>query len=235
MFEQSASTYSHCSSDDQLYQACLDACIEGIASFPVNKRRNSKGTCNFCHLPQPKAYCKHLVDDYFTTTSLTKRVGTLFTLVEPSVPLLSPPLLLQPQLCSSPSALPPSIAAAMNRSLLHGGPPRGNAGPPRGHQDARSSQDARSNLAVQPAANAGLFKLKKNAVKIVSAAGPAPSAPLPRAPPQAPASALTPAVASLLTSVSSPAPSPVRAQPQSVKEYVYTYVSAFDHCFFERD
>ncbi|CAN9189387.1 unnamed protein product [Alternaria alternata] len=38
-----------------------------------------------------------------------------------------------------------------------------------------ASGDARSNLAVQPAANLGSIKLKKNAVKMVGAAGPVPS------------------------------------------------------------
>ncbi|KAF1847468.1 uncharacterized protein K460DRAFT_275532 [Cucurbitaria berberidis CBS 394.84] len=61
----------------------------------------------------------------------------------------------------------------MNRSLLHGAPPRGAP------QSAWSGQDARSSLAIQPAANAGNFKLKKNAVKIVGAASPRPAVPMP--------------------------------------------------------
>ncbi|KAH7374333.1 hypothetical protein BKA66DRAFT_422782 [Pyrenochaeta sp. MPI-SDFR-AT-0127] len=56
----------------------------------------------------------------------------------------------------------------MDRSILHGAPSKGT--PP----SARASQDARSNLAIQPSANAGSVKLKKNAVKIIGAAGPMP-------------------------------------------------------------
>ncbi|KAH7067795.1 hypothetical protein FB567DRAFT_457859 [Paraphoma chrysanthemicola] len=65
----------------------------------------------------------------------------------------------------------------MNRAPLHGAPvpgqqPRGS--PIRGAIPSFATQDARSNLAVQPAANAGSFKLKKAAVKIVGAASPVP-------------------------------------------------------------
>jgi hypothetical protein len=47
--------------------------------------------------------------------------------------------------------------------------------PPSAAPSAWASGDARSNLAVQPAANLGSIKLKKNAVKMVGAAGPVPS------------------------------------------------------------
>ncbi|KAF2126246.1 hypothetical protein P153DRAFT_323456 [Dothidotthia symphoricarpi CBS 119687] len=69
----------------------------------------------------------------------------------------------------------------MDRRSLHGGPPRGL-------QPRLESQDARSNLAIQPATNATSFKLKKNTVKIVGAASSASNAP-PRA--AAPASSVT--------------------------------------------
>ena len=114
----------------------------------------------------------------------------------------------------------------MNRSLLHGGPVRGNAGPPhvrqdaRPLQDARSPQDARSNLAIQPAASAGTFKLKKKAVRIVSVANPAPHAPLPRAPHQPVAST------SLLTPGSSSALGSAPAKRPSDKEYVSGFMHA---------
>jgi hypothetical protein len=54
----------------------------------------------------------------------------------------------------------------MDRSALRGAhaTPRGPAGMA---QSIYSNQDARSNVAVQPAANTGSVKLKKNAVKIV--------------------------------------------------------------------
>lgn len=66
----------------------------------------------------------------------------------------------------------------MNRAPLHGAPvpgqqPRGS--PIRGAIPSFATQDARSNLAVQPAANAGSFKLKKAAVKIVGAVSPVPA------------------------------------------------------------
>ncbi|KAH7065949.1 hypothetical protein BKA63DRAFT_167973 [Paraphoma chrysanthemicola] len=65
----------------------------------------------------------------------------------------------------------------MNRAPLHSAPvpgqqPRGL--PVRGTTPRFATQDARSNLAVQPATNAGNFKLKKAAVKIVGPASPVP-------------------------------------------------------------
>jgi hypothetical protein len=69
----------------------------------------------------------------------------------------------------------------MDRSVLHGAPPQGRAPTPRGPfglaQSMYGSQDARGNLAIQPATNTGSFKLKKKAVKIVGVA--APSTPFP--------------------------------------------------------
>jgi hypothetical protein len=95
------------------------------------------------------------------------------------------------------------------RSMLHGAPRPGSSMPPHlragrgspsppayGNQDARSGQDARSNFAVQPAANAGKVKLKKAAVKVVAPAAPAPVA-IVRAPAAPPPS--------------SPGPGPVKA------------------------
>lgn len=145
-------------------------------------------------------------------TSPTHAEPSHFLPSPPPSPLQSP----KRQMWPSPPPSSPSVTASMNRSLLHGGPARGNAGPLNGRQDARSPQNARSNLTIQPAANAGIFKLKKNAVKIVSAAGPAPNAPLPRAPPQ-PAG---PAVMSLSTPISSPAPGSAHTQQMSNKKYV---------------
>jgi hypothetical protein len=138
----------------------------------------------------------------------------------PPSPLQSP----KRKMRSSPPPSSPSVTASMSRSLLHGGPVRGNAGPSYGRQDARplqdarSSQNARSNLAIQPATNAGTFKLKKNAVKIISAAAPAPNAPLPIAPSQS----AGPATTSLSTPISSLASSSVQTQQMSNKKYVYT-------------
>ncbi|KAF1925673.1 uncharacterized protein M421DRAFT_423502 [Didymella exigua CBS 183.55] len=93
----------------------------------------------------------------------------------------------------------------MNHSLLQGGPARGHQDS-RSTQDVRSSHDARSNYAVQPAANVGSFKLKKKAVKIVGAAGPAPSAPRSQAPPATTASMPSRAASNFPTLGSSSAP-----------------------------
>ncbi|CAG5178537.1 uncharacterized protein ALTATR162_LOCUS8750 [Alternaria atra] len=67
-----------------------------------------------------------------------------------------------------------------------------------------ASGDARSNLAVQPAANAGSIKLKKNAVKMVGAAGPIPVAP------SRPAASTQPVT-------SSPAQGSVKAEPKATE------------------
>ena len=69
-----------------------------------------------------------------------------------------------------------------------------------------ASGDARANLAIQPAANAGSFKLKKSAVKLVGAAGPVPAT-LSRP------AATTPVALS-------PVPGSVKAQPKAVEGYV---------------
>ena len=35
-----------CTSEDEFYQSGLNACIEGIKNFPVNKRQNTTGVCD---------------------------------------------------------------------------------------------------------------------------------------------------------------------------------------------
>jgi hypothetical protein len=114
----------------------------------------------------------------------------------------------------------------MDYSRWHGAPPgaprgmlsQGPAGPPsRGslgtipQNPQMASGDARANLAIKPAENAGNFKLKKNAVKMVGAARPAPAT---SSRPAAPT--LGPQVASSL------APGSVKAQPQAAEGYVPT-------------
>jgi hypothetical protein len=79
-----------------------------------------------------------------------------------------------------------------------------------------ASGDARANLAVQPAANAGTFKLKKNVVKIVRAARSAPATPR--------SAAATPPVAS------SPALGSVRAQPKAAEGYLLLGNKACELC-----
>jgi hypothetical protein len=120
------------------------------------------------------------------TSPVAKCAVDLFTPVDASHSLPSPPQ--SPTRQQWPTQ-PPSASQAepvnMDRSYLHGGPMRGNTGPAnnlenvRPSQDARYSQDARGNLAVQPATIPGTLKLKKAAVKIVTPAGPAPGARLP--------------------------------------------------------
>ncbi|KAF1357207.1 hypothetical protein EJ07DRAFT_129666 [Lizonia empirigonia] len=79
-------------------------------------------------------------------------------------------------------------------------------------QDARSSQEARSNFPIQPAADSGTFKLKKKAVKIVGAAGSAAGAPLSQPSSRLVAPVSKPTMTSLSTPVSPPAPGLVKVQ-----------------------
>ncbi|KAF3033884.1 hypothetical protein E8E12_002822 [Didymella heteroderae] len=84
---------------------------------------------------------------------------------------------------------------------------------------ASSSQDARGNFAVQPAANVGTLKLKKNTVKIVSAAAPALSAPRPRVPPSTSVAVAMPVRAAAPLPTPDPSPTPGLVAPQaSAKE-----------------
>lgn len=111
--------------------------------------------------------------------------------------LISPPVSPAREEVVRHTSPPPLSSAAINmdRSRYMIAPPA-----------ASPSGDARSNLAVQPAASAGKLKLKKNAVKIVGAAGPIPTTPSRFAPP-------APSV------TSSPAPGSVKTMPQAVEGY----------------
>ena len=145
-----------------------------------------------------------------TPTTTIERAVTPPIQQEPAISLISPPA------TPRQTSLRPQ-AVIMNRSPLHGAPVRGQAPPPRGpargNQPSFGTQDARSNLAVQPSTNAGSFKLKKNAVKIVGAAAPAP-------PPNTPFRAAAPAPATTSAVGSSPAPGPVKAKPKEARQYV---------------
>ncbi|KAJ4985507.1 hypothetical protein SVAN01_08978 [Stagonosporopsis vannaccii] len=166
MFQQTLDSLANRSQggDDKFYEQHLDACVEGIKKFPVTKRLISFG-------------------NHFPILPFAAGVVTSPAPVDPAISLPLPPQSPPREPRSSPDGQSPTVAAKMDHSSLHGGPARKNVNLPSIHpftrlsQDVRSSQDARSNLAVQPAANAGTFKLKKNAVKIVSAAGPSPSLP----------------------------------------------------------
>ena len=91
--------------------------------------------------------------------------------------------------CKTDSAL---TASPMDRSSLHGAPPRGPTGGPPRHR----MQDARANLAVQPATPPAKISMKKAAVKVVRPSGNPVPAPAP-----------TP------TSAPSPVPAPAPATP----------------------
>lgn len=136
-----------------------------------------------------------------------KRAPKTPTKLEPAYSLLSPPP--SPPQTSPP---PPLSPVTMDRTSLHSAPerklpPHMRAGP----RPAFGNQDARSNFAVQPADNTGSLKLKKKAVKIVGAAGPAPSTPRQALRAPAPSSTCsTPAVAS-------PVAGPVKAEPKEVE------------------
>jgi hypothetical protein len=96
---------------------------------------------------------------------------------------------------------PPSTNT-MDRSRYMSAPPAASPG--------RASGDARSNLAVQPAANTGSLKLKKNAVKIVGAAGPIPTTPSRPVPPT-------------LSVTSSPASGSVKAISKLPERYAFLF------------
>jgi hypothetical protein len=223
-----------CNSADKVYRSLLDACIEGIEKFPVDRRQQSRGTCtSFLRLSAclPLTDCKFLIataqPNNNTTAATTAYIVDIQNLERATTPplqqtcatsLISPPH--TPRHSISPTR---SVAfdATMNRGPLHGAPVRSQAPPPRGpargapraygNQDVRGNaqpaygnQDARGNFAVQPAAATGTFKLKKAAVRVIGAAGSTPSAP---------------AVGS------SPVPGPVKAKPEEVKRYVLPITS----------
>ena len=180
-------------SADGLYSSSFDACVEGIQNFPVTKRRGSVGKCSSSYLISSLLLTLTVLEGtHFIVPTVAKRA------VNSPSPVTSPPPPPSPQspMWSSPPSTSSSVTASMNRSSLHGGPARG---PQNSSQDARSSQNARSNFAVQPTANAGTFKLKKNVVKIVSAAGPVPTATRPPAPSPTPAAMTAGAAAPLST------------------------------------
>ncbi|KAI8942129.1 hypothetical protein NX059_000220 [Plenodomus lindquistii] len=214
-------------SEDKLYRACLNACITGIEQLPVNKRHvvaltthnntnyPSSLPTNLSAIPTQPAYAEH--------------IAVSAALPLPLLPVRS--VISEQELDSTPHS-PQQPPAAMNSSkyaALHGAPPQG----PRSMQPGGSqatpthlrgavpaqaqapqafanapplwgSQDARSNLAVQPAADAGTLKLKKKAVKIVGVAAPLPTTSQP-----------TPAP----TPAPSPAPGPVMGTPKETESY----------------
>ncbi|KAF1938088.1 hypothetical protein EJ02DRAFT_458169 [Clathrospora elynae] len=187
-------------SENKLFEACLDACIEGIENLPVDRRDSATPTLN-----------NHISTNTNTDTTL---VATSHAAPDPAASLLSPPP--SPSKVPQPPASPPrspTPPAAMERSELHGAPPTAPQGlqsvPPhlRGslQQPSWGPQDARSNLAVQPDANMGSMKLKKNAVKIVGAAPVLTTSTASR-----PAAPSTPVA-------SSPAPGSVKAQPKETE------------------
>ena len=188
MFRQD-SVASWRSNKHELYQRDLNECIEGVANFPVTKRQTPAGACSM-----PLSLLLLLLTitaGGHLTSPVAKCAVDLFTPVDASHSLPSPP---QSPTRQQWSTQPPPNSQTeppnMDRSYLHGGPMRGSAGPARGSENVRPSQDARvfqdagEHLAVQPASNPGSLKLKKAAVKIVTparqASGPAPGPPVHR-------------------------------------------------------
>lgn len=215
-------------SEGNLYETCLDACIEGIKRLQLDTRHGSHGEY------------KSLSPGRLTRLPVANRASLLATLESndqnlakanhknspnptyqfaafspiqqaPALSLLSqhpsPSSFIFLPATGSPLhlALPTVV---MNHSLLHEAPSRG--APVSGW----GSQDARSNLAIQPAANVGSIKLKKNAVRIVGAAGPT-SRLLPRASTPVPPMA------------SSPALGPVKANSKETPGYVFNHSSEY--------
>jgi hypothetical protein len=182
-----------CISKDEVYQALLDACIEGIVNFPVEKRqRRISGKCTSLQFRPSTCLPSQQPSTHSTTT--TSPIDTSNSTGDdcpispplqhsPTTTLISPPP--TPKHVDTASLTrSPAPDAAMNRAPLHGAPVRGQAPPSRGPscdgppsygaQPAYGNQDARGNLAVQPATTTGSFKLKKAAVKMVKAAAPTP-------------------------------------------------------------
>ncbi|KAF2852637.1 hypothetical protein T440DRAFT_32497 [Plenodomus tracheiphilus IPT5] len=209
-------------SEDKLYQACLDACIAGLEKLPVDTRQVFGLTTNN---NTDTADCP-------ADTSITPAETVQIAVPPASTALSFASSILQQRPDAIPHSPSPPLEA-MNQSKyagLHGTPPRAPRGPPpRGPQatppphlrrpappqaqaspalaynvPAWGAQDARSNLAIQPAADPGSLKLKKKAVKIVGAAAPAPMA-------------STPATAPATTFP--PVPAPVTGKPKESESH----------------
>lgn len=227
-------------SEDKLYQVCLNACIDGIRGLEIDKRRTEVDgmfgifftcRCTFLLLnlrtAEPKLDNKPSADLHLHINLEGSRTSPIK--FGPATSLLSPPPSPSRVVAgksSTSSAHLPLLTTGMERSvhaMLHGAPPTGGGrnGPPRGPHAAQprastvaspswGTQDARSNLAVQPAENAGTFKLKKNAVKIVGAASTTPSA------------LTTPSIVAPAAPIGSspPAPGPVKAQFKQTEGFV---------------
>ncbi|KAH9867906.1 hypothetical protein IAQ61_007210 [Plenodomus lingam] len=186
-------------SEEKLYQACLDACIAGLENLPVDKRQAVPLAVN--NNSDPTTFSANNTN--ITAIGSTKPgQGTVET-DSAKVPLGAN--LCDQQLHATPSSTA-GCAEVMDQSKYantHGTPPKGprsiqsqghQAKPPslRPTTPAQASQvfgrppppswgtqDARSNLAIQPAAGVSTTKLKKKTVKIVGAAAPSNTAPKP--------------------------------------------------------
>ena len=207
-------------SEDKLFEACLNACIEGIQSFQVDKRQGSCGMCKF-HSPETRLPVTDIGPSATRAPNNNTRTGVLDSTTKLAVTSLNKRV---PAAClPSPPPSPPSFCifqptslfshsltstTTMNRSVLYGAPVWG---PP---PSRWGNQDERSNLAIQPDTNSSHVKLKRNAVKLVGAAASTSSA-SPRS--TAPASPI----------VSSPIPGPVRAQPTKIDGYVVLLIVCF--------
>ncbi|KAL6705161.1 farnesyl cysteine-carboxyl methyltransferase [Coniothyrium glycines] len=175
-------------SEDKLFQACLNACIHGIENIVVDKWRASTVRTT------PPQHSSQAVDKELDLA--------LESPCLPSPPQSPPPPPPPPQPDPSLPAIDTlqqslSSAAAMNRASLHRAPSVGRpsappttmrgpnssaqqGGPLQGSRHAQTTPSttpkvasSSQNLAVQQTAHSGALKLKKKAVKVVGAASPA--------------------------------------------------------------
>lgn len=194
------------STNNKLYQACLEACIDGIESFPVDKRSSSEcklsltspvrstpsTDCIFsAALPHRSPSTKQNTESAAFTEIASTSLADLCTTSSLPSPPLSPS---RTGFCKQLSSIlfsPP--LAAMERSRYADTPIRSKEPPSQGSLNAplrgpssalpsmtsgtSALQNAHNNLATQPVASTGKSKVKKSAVKIVGPVGHVPVAP----------------------------------------------------------
>ncbi|KAL6150234.1 farnesyl cysteine-carboxyl methyltransferase [Exserohilum turcicum] len=172
------------STNNKLYQACLEACIDGIESFPVDKRSSTA-------LPHRSPSTKQNTESAAFTEIASTSLADLCTTSSLPSPPLSPS---RTGFCKQLSSIlfsPP--LAAMERSRYADTPIRSKEPPSQGSLNAplrgpssalpsmtsgtSALQNAHNNLATQPVASTGKSKVKKSAVKIVGPVGHVPVAP----------------------------------------------------------
>jgi hypothetical protein len=231
------------SSEDKLYQSCLQACIEGIENLPVNRRQVSCTCMCFLSYPArlPVANYRFLpvsaTPNNNNTPTLTttpppiaaktanntpiERTATPPRQQEPLFSLLSPPATPQREI-SATRIHSPASDGTMNRTPLHSAPVWGQVVPLRGPAhpvpSAYGNQDVRgvaSSFSNQDARGNLAVQPAANAgtFKLKKNAVKIVSAPAPGSPFRVPSVAST-------AGGSSPVPGPVKAKPKEVDRYV---------------